>query len=91
MAGITMKKINSTDELGLEIQKIRKEQKMSRKSLARLAGVSERTISRLENGELIDVGITKIFFILDILNRAIEITSSSRILTLDELNQGKTY
>ncbi|MBE0490675.1 MAG: helix-turn-helix transcriptional regulator [Sulfurospirillum sp.] len=86
-----MKKINSTDELGLEIQKIRKEQKMSRKSLARLAGVSERTISRLENGELIDVGITKIFFILDILNRAIEITSSSRILTLDELNQGKTY
>jgi len=91
MAGMIMKKITNTEELGLEIQSIRKEQKISRKALAHLTGISERTIARLENGELNDIGINKAFFILDALGKAIELTSNNTILTLDELNAGKTY
>ena len=54
-------------ELGLEIKLLRKEKKWSQADLEEYSGITKRTISKIENGFIDEVGIKKVDMILDLL------------------------
>jgi len=76
-------------ELGKEIQKLRKEKKLSQTELCEDLGISRATLSSLENGRGVDVGIRKIIWILDYLGYQIAIKEKNRFPTLEDLRDGR--
>ncbi|MDN5377209.1 MAG: hypothetical protein PWQ42_505, partial [Sulfurospirillum sp.] len=56
-------------ELGLEIKALRKERGWSQADLETYSGITKRTISKIENGFLEEVGIKKVELILDLLGQ----------------------
>ena len=72
-------------ELGIEIKKARKEKKWSQDDLEKYSGITKRTISKIENGFIDEVGIKKVEFILDLLGYEFALRPKSHPRTLEEL------
>lgn len=76
-------------ELGLEIKKLRKEKKLSQTQLCDDLKISRATLSTLENGKGIDIGIRKVLWILDYLGYQLSIKEKNRFPTLEDLQDEK--
>lgn len=73
------------EELGKEIKFLRKEKKWSQDDLEQYSGITKRTISKIENGFIDEIGIKKVETILDLLDFEFSIRPKSRPRTLEEL------
>ena len=71
--------------LGLEIKKLRKEKNWSQDDLEQYSNITKRTISKIENGFIDEVGIKKVEFILDLLGYEFSIRLKGQPKTLEEL------
>lgn len=71
--------------LGVEIRRARKEKKWSQDDLEKYSGVTKRTISKIENGFIDEVGIKKVEFILDLLGYEFALRPKGHPRTLEEL------
>lgn len=72
-------------ELGKEIQLLRKEKKWSQEDMEQYSGITKRTISKIENGFIDEVGIKKVETILDLLGVEFSLRPKGRPKTLEEL------
>jgi len=77
------------EELGLEIKKLRKSKKWSQDDLENYSGITKRTISKIENGFVDEVGIKKVETILDLLGFELSLREKGRPKTLEELQDEK--
>lgn len=75
-------------ELGKEIQTLRKNKKWSQNDLEKYSGINKRTISKIENGFIEEVGIKKVETILDLLGIEFSLRPKGRPRTLEELQDG---
>ncbi|MDY0328212.1 MAG: helix-turn-helix domain-containing protein [Arcobacteraceae bacterium] len=73
------------EQLGNEIKLLRKEKKYSQDDLEQYSGITKRTISKIENGFIDEVGIKKVDVILDLLGYELSIRPKGRPKTLEEL------
>lgn len=73
------------EQLGKEIKLLRKEKKWSQDDLEQYAGITKRTISKIENGFIDEIGIKKVETILDLLGFEFAIRPRNRPKTLEEL------
>ena len=71
--------------LGIEIKRARKEKKWSQDNLEQYSGITKRTISKIENGFIDEVGIKKVEFILDLLGYEFALRLKGYPKTLEEL------
>jgi transcriptional regulator with XRE-family HTH domain len=71
--------------LGKEIQKRRKEKGWSQDNLEKYSSITKRTISKIENGFIDEVGIKKVETILDLLGYELTLREKARPKTLEEL------
>jgi len=76
-------------ELGQEIKKLRKEKKLSQTQLCDDLKISRATLSTLENGKGVDIGIRKVLWILDYLGYQLSIKEKNRFPTLEDLQDEK--
>lgn len=74
-------------EIGENIRKERKRQKISQSTLAKTLGMSRSTISQIESGIVQDVGIRKLIRILDHLGLELRVRAAGAPPTLDELRE----
>lgn len=72
-------------ELGQEIKKMRQDKKWSQDTLEQYSGITKRTISKIENGFIDEVGIKKVMTILDLLDMEFSLRPKGRPRTLEEL------
>ncbi|MFT7861240.1 MAG: helix-turn-helix transcriptional regulator [Sulfurimonas sp.] len=72
-------------QLGLEIKTLRKEKKYSQEDMESFSGITKRTLSKIENGFIDEVGIKKVETILDLLGYEFSIRPKNRPKTLEEL------
>ncbi len=72
-------------ELGNEIRLLRKEKKWSQDDMEKYSGITKRTISKIENGFIDEVGIKKVDTILDLLGFEFSLRPKGRPKTLEEL------
>ncbi len=72
-------------ELGLEIKNLRKLSKYSQDEMENFSGITKRTISKIENGFIDEVGIKKVEMILNLLGYELSIRPKGRPKTLEEL------
>lgn len=73
------------DELGKEIKLLRKEKNWSQDDLEKYSLITKRTISKIENGFIDEVGIKKVETILDLLGVEFSLRPKGRPKTLEEL------
>lgn len=73
------------DELGKEIKNLRKSKNWSQNDLEEYSGITKRTISKIENGFIEEVGIKKVDTILDLLDMELCLRPKGRPKTLEEL------
>ncbi len=73
------------DDLGKEIKFLRKEKNWSQDDLEKYSGITKRTISKIENGFIDEVGIKKVETILDLLGVEFGLRPKGRPKTLEEL------
>ncbi|MDD2904793.1 MAG: helix-turn-helix domain-containing protein [Sulfurimonas sp.] len=76
-------------ELGTTIKTLRKEKKWSQDDLEQYSGITKRTISKIENGFIDEVGIKKVENILDLLGYEFALRPKGRPKTLEELQDAK--
>lgn len=74
-------------KVGSEIKKRRQEKKWSQETLEQYSGISKRTISKIENGFIEEVGIKKVLLILDLLEMEFALRPKGRPKTLEELQE----
>ena len=72
-------------ELGQKIKNYRKDKKLSQTILCEELKISRATLSSLENGRGVDIGIKKVMQILDYLGYQIFLKEKSSFPTLEEL------
>ena len=72
-------------ELGKEIKLLRKSKRWSQDDLEQYSGITKRTISKIENGFIDEIGIKKVEIILDLLGFEFSIRPKNRPKTLEEL------
>ncbi|DAB29736.1 MAG TPA: transcriptional regulator [Sulfurimonas sp. UBA12504] len=72
-------------ELGLEIKLLRKAKKWSQDDLQNYSGITKRTISKIENGFVEEIGIKKVETILALLGYEFSLREKGRPRTLEEL------
>ena len=75
--------------LGLELKKLRHEKKWSQDTLEKYSGITKRTISKIENGFIEEVGIKKVVTLLDLLDVEFSLRPKGRPKTLEELQDDK--
>ena len=75
-------------ELGKAISKIRKDKKISQQQLSNDLQISRATISNLENGGSVDIGLRKVLQIVDYLGFKIELKEKSNFPIFEELLNG---
>jgi len=75
--------------LGQELKKLRHEKKWSQDTLEKYSGITKRTISKVENGFIEEVGIKKVAILLDLLGMELSIRPKGRPKTLEELQDDK--
>ena len=73
------------DKLRKEIKLLRKEKNWSQDDLEKYSGITKRTISKIENGFIDEVGIKKVEIILDLLGVEFSLRPKGRPKTLEEL------
>jgi transcriptional regulator with XRE-family HTH domain len=73
------------ETLGLEIKKLRKEKKWSQQDLETYSNITKRTISKIENGFVDEVGIKKVETLLNLLGLEFSLRPKDRPKTLEEL------
>jgi len=64
-------------ELGERIKTLRKERKLSQEELAKRAGISRNTLSKLENGYIANISIVTFEKVLNILGYQIDIKQNN--------------
>lgn len=72
-------------ELGFEIKNLRKQNKYSQDDMENFSGITKRTISKIENGFVDEVGIKKVEMILNLLGYELSLRQKGRPKTLEEL------
>lgn len=72
-------------KLGIEIKTLRKQKGWSQDALEQYSGITKRTISKIENGFIDEVGIKKVETILDLLGVEFGLRAKGRPKTLEEL------
>lgn len=72
-------------ELANEIKTLRKEKNWTQDDLEKYSGITKRTISKIENGFIDEVGIKKVEMILDLLEVEFSLRPKGRPRTLEEL------
>lgn len=72
-------------ELGFEIKTLRKQKGWSQDTMEQYSGITKRTISKIENGFIDEVGIKKVETILDLLGVELHLRAKGRPKTLEEL------
>lgn len=72
-------------QLGIQIKTLRKEKRWSQDDMEQYSGITKRTISKIENGFLDEVGIKKVEIILDLLGVELSLRPKGRPKTLEEL------
>ena len=77
------------DDLGKEIKLLRKEKNWSQDDLEKYSLITKRTISKIENGFIDEVGIKKVETILDLLGVEFSLRQKGRPKTLEELQNEK--
>ena len=78
-------------ELGIEIKLLRKTQEWSQADLEEYSGITKRTISKIENGFIEEVGIKKVETILDLLGAEFSLREKGRPKTLEELQDERKH
>ena len=73
------------EELGKQIKTLRKEKKWSQDDMEQYSDITKRTISKIENGFIDEVGIKKVEIILDLLDMEFSLRPKGRPKTLEEL------
>lgn len=73
------------EELGNEVKKLRKEKDFSQDDIEKFSNITKRTISKIENGFIDEVGIKKVEMILNLLDYELSIRPKGRPKTLEEL------
>ncbi len=73
------------EKLGQEIKKLRKEKKWSQNDLEQYSNITKRTISKIENGFVDEVGIKKVETLLNLLDMELSLRPKDRPKTLEEL------
>jgi DNA-binding XRE family transcriptional regulator len=71
--------------LGQEIKLLRKQKNWSQNDMETYSGITKRTISKIENGFIDEVGIKKVETILDLLGVEFALRQKGRPRTLEEL------
>ena len=64
-------------ELGDKIKTLRKQKNISQEQLAKMAGISRATLSKLENGYFTKISVATLDRILSILGYSIDISSKN--------------
>ncbi len=72
-------------DLGENIKQLRKTKGWSQAELEQYSGITKRTISKMENGFIEEVGIKKVETILDLLGMEFSLRPKGRPKTLEEL------
>lgn len=72
-------------EVANEIKLLRKEKNWTQADLENYSGITQRTISKIENGFIDEVGIKKVERILDLLGVEFALRPKGRPRTLEEL------
>jgi transcriptional regulator with XRE-family HTH domain len=75
--------------LGQALKKLRHEKKWSQDTLEKYSGITKRTISKIENGFIEEVGIKKVVTLLDLLGVELTLRPKGRPKTLEELQDEK--
>ena len=73
------------ETLGFEIKQLRKSKQWSQDDLEKYSGINKRTISKIENGFIDEVGIKKVELILELLGYEFSLREKGRPKTLEEL------
>ena len=73
------------EALGFEIKKLRKIKQWSQDDLEKYSGITKRTISKIENGFIDEVGIKKVELILELLGYEFSLREKGRPKTLEEI------
>jgi transcriptional regulator with XRE-family HTH domain len=76
-------------ELGEHISTIRKQKNISQETISQHLGISRATLSSLENGRGIDIGIKKTMKIVEYLGYELELRVKSPFPTFEELRDEK--
>ncbi len=76
-------------ELSHEISKIRKEKRISQKTLSDDLEISRATISNFENSKSTDIGLKKVIDILDYLGLELCLKEKSAFPTVEELRDAR--
>ena len=71
-------------DLGKNIKQLRKDKAWSQADLENYSGITKRTISKIENGFIDEVGIKKVETILDLLGVEFCLREKDRPKTLEE-------
>ncbi|WP_165786388.1 helix-turn-helix domain-containing protein [Aliarcobacter cryaerophilus] len=74
-------------ELANEIKTLRKEKSWTQDDLENYSGITKRTISKIENGFVDEVGIKKVEIILDLLGVELSLRPKGRPRTFEELQE----
>jgi len=74
-------------DIGIAIRDARKDQKRSQAAIARVLGMSRATISAIENGTVVEVGVRKVIALCDELGLTLSVGRESRRPTLQELRE----
>lgn len=72
-------------ELGFKIRELRKDKNWSQADLQIYSGITKRTISKIENGFIEEIGIKKVETVLDLLGFEFSLREKGRPRTLEEL------
>jgi len=77
-------------ELGFKIKELRQKRKWSQAKLEEYSGITKRTITKMENGFIDEVGIKKVETILNLLDMEFALRPKGRPKTLEELQAEHT-
>jgi HTH-type transcriptional regulator / antitoxin HipB len=75
------------DDIGQAIRSARKTRKLSQAELAAGLGMSRATISGIENGTIVEIGVRKIVAVCSALGLELAVQAQSRRPTLQKLRQ----
>ena len=76
-------------ELGKQIKLLRKEKNWSQNDMQIYSNITKRTISKIENGFIDEVGIKKVEVIVDLLDMEFCLRPKARPKTLEELQNAR--
>jgi transcriptional regulator with XRE-family HTH domain len=76
--------MNTLQDLGLMLARLRKERGMTQKELANLCGMGQSTLARFETGGVAEFGSRKLLRLLGVLGYGMAFVPMKREFTLDD-------